>query len=628
MDTQQDGLSATVSAIWQPLSLTSENTDATSQVTNYSADGSSIMTTYTGPGGTGTAVGIDRENYAGTSQITTISTADSTTDYYTGPNGTGEITEKDQENSGGSSVITNYNVDGSSTAISYSGANGSGDVTQTSVTNSDNSYRITIYDASYTITESFDTSGQQTGNVVDVNSGAGVVVNRSSSPDFPQDFYLAGAPSRVVVQGATTGALNLHVGTTDFSYIEFIAGASVAVTMGGRQGVVGRPNLGYFTSISVSWTDGIGGAETAVFPEGAVGYLSSSQGLPGSSDFVFGVASSAGYEVACFCAGTHIMTSHGTIPIEDLTVGDMILTHSGSTVPALWIGCRHIECKGHPKPCDVWPVHVHPGAFGPAWPNRDLWLSPDHAVFIDGVLIPIRYLLNGATIVQEPKDAVSYWHVELADHDLLLAEGMPCESYLDTGNRSMFSNGGPSARLHRGAALKVWESSACARLVLEGAALEAARSFVLDRAIELGHRMTSNADLRLVADGHVLRPEIRGCVHRFQIPENASTLRLISRNAVAAHLHDNVTDHRRLGVAVSCITCSGMEIPLDDPSLGYGWHDVERHADGLVWRWSCGETILSVPRGQVLDVDVAMTARYWLRHEDSEMIGTDHATAA
>src|ERR1019366_10641252 len=57
-----------------------------------------------------------------------------------------------------------------------------------------------------------------------------------------------------------------------------------------------------------------------------------------------------------------------------------------------------------------------------------------------GVLIPIRYLVNGRSIAQEARDEVTYWHVELARHDILLAEGLPAESYLDTGNRDAFAD--------------------------------------------------------------------------------------------------------------------------------------------------------------------------------------------
>ena len=69
---------------------------------------------------------------------------------------------------------------------------------------------------------------------------------------------------------------------------------------------------------------------------------------------------------------------------------------------------------------------------------RDLVLSPDHAVFADGVLVPVRHLVNGMTVVQQHVAALSYFHVELTAHAAIVAEGLPCESYLDTGNRAAF----------------------------------------------------------------------------------------------------------------------------------------------------------------------------------------------
>ena len=71
--------------------------------------------------------------------------------------------------------------------------------------------------------------------------------------------------------------------------------------------------------------------------------------------------------------------------------------------------------------------------FGDGLPRRDLWLSPDHAVFVDDVLIPIKRLINSTSIEQVPMDQITYYHVELEHHDVLLAEGLPAESYLDTG---------------------------------------------------------------------------------------------------------------------------------------------------------------------------------------------------
>jgi hypothetical protein len=203
-----------------------------------------------------------------------------------------------------------------------------------------------------------------------------------------------------------------------------------------------------------------------------------------TSSFVYaaGPETDAGFNftVPCFATGTRLLTAAGEVAIENLAVGDLVPTRLGGRLVAVrWIGHRMIECGRHKRPHDVRPVRVRAGAFGPGRPIRDLLLSPDHAVHGDGegaapgVLIPIRHLVNGATIVQEAADRVEYWHVELPAHDVLLAEGLAVESYLDTGNRCAFVNGGPALLVHPDFALNVWATDACAPLVLTGPALAA-----------------------------------------------------------------------------------------------------------------------------------------------------------
>jgi hypothetical protein len=81
-------------------------------------------------------------------------------------------------------------------------------------------------------------------------------------------------------------------------------------------------------------------------------------------------------------------------------------------------------------------------------------LSPDHALFVDGLLIPVRYLCNGATIRQDARSEVTYFHVELDRHDILRAEGLPVESYLDAGNRGAFENATRAIGGHRRSAAR------------------------------------------------------------------------------------------------------------------------------------------------------------------------------
>ena len=104
-----------------------------------------------------------------------------------------------------------------------------------------------------------------------------------------------------------------------------------------------------------------------------------------------------------------------------------------------WIGQRVIDLESHPTPEAARPVRIRRGAFAENVPHRDLLVSPDHAVFANGVLVPAKCLLNGVTILQDDRfDSVHYYHVELDSHDVVMSEGLTTETYLDTGNRAMF----------------------------------------------------------------------------------------------------------------------------------------------------------------------------------------------
>lgn len=146
------------------------------------------------------------------------------------------------------------------------------------------------------------------------------------------------------------------------------------------------------------------------------------------------------YDVPCFAAGTHILTRRGEVAVEDLRIGDKAMAVLGGGYSTItWVGHRRVICSLAKRPTEQWPLRVCAGAFGVGRPHSDLLLSPDHSVHVNGALIPIRYLENGTTVARAPVDEVTYYHVELESHDLLVAEGVPAESYLDTGNRADFS---------------------------------------------------------------------------------------------------------------------------------------------------------------------------------------------
>jgi T5SS/PEP-CTERM-associated repeat protein len=180
--------------------------------------------------------------------------------------------------------------------------------------------------------------------------------------------------------------------------------------------------------------------------------------------------------VACFAAGTMIATTRGHVPVQHVRPGDRVCTVLNADIAkVIWTGYRPVDCARHPDPTKVWPIRISAHAFGLGMPSSDLLLSPDHAVFVDGVLIPIRFLVNGYTVRQELVEQITYHHIELAEHDVLLANGMPAESYLDTGDRMRFSNGGGVVALHPDFSARAWETRGCAPLAQTGPALAAAR---------------------------------------------------------------------------------------------------------------------------------------------------------
>ncbi len=323
---------------------------------------------------------------------------------------------------------------------------------------------------------------------------------------------------------------------------------------------------------------------------------------PGS----FGFAASGGNTVLsapCFAQGTRIATAAGEMRVEELAPGMQVLRAGGGAAEVVWVGHRRVDCTRHPRPDEVWPVRIQAGAFARGVPGRDLLLSPDHAVFWEGVLIPVRHLVNGRTVRQEAVDAVTYFHVELAAHDVLLAERLACESYLDTGNRAAFANGGAATMLHPEFARGRWAAAGCAPLVEAGPAVASARSRLLARAGAMGLRRGSDPQLVVRADGVALTASASGARREVALPEGVRAVALESRCWVPAQMGGG-EDARRLGVAVGRVLLDGVVAP--DSCFGAGWHAAEG-----AWRWSDGCGWLHSRGARRISFDLATGGVYW-----------------
>ncbi|WP_246504196.1 Hint domain-containing protein [Plastoroseomonas arctica] len=153
------------------------------------------------------------------------------------------------------------------------------------------------------------------------------------------------------------------------------------------------------------------------------------------------VLSGIAFSAACFYPGTMIATPNGERAVETLVMEDLILTTEGAARPIRWMGRQTVSTR-FGDPLRILPVRITAGALADGIPARDLMLSPDHAVLVEGVLIQAGALVNGTTILRvfDVPEIFTYHHIELAEHDLVLAEGAPAETFVDNVDRLAFDN--------------------------------------------------------------------------------------------------------------------------------------------------------------------------------------------
>ncbi len=312
----------------------------------------------------------------------------------------------------------------------------------------------------------------------------------------------------------------------------------------------------------------------------------------GQTDFVLSGDDLVITEAACFAAGTRILTAEGQlIAVEDLRVGEKLETYAGEAAEIIWIGHRTIAITRHPRAETVQPVLISAGALGRSTPWRDLMVSPDHAMYLNGHLIPAKALVNGFSIRQLNRSHITYFHIEFAEHAVLFAEGAAAESYLDTGNRCAFENGGPALVLHPDFAQALRKAAGCAPFAEAGPAVQAVRQRILDRAC-----IETTDDPALT-----IHYEKRAAI-------------IVSRSAIPGEIFVDPRDRRRLGVKIASLQVDGHDIPLDHPALTVGWHDLE--PDG---RWTNGSAEIPTDflgGSKNLQVSLAATLRYPLRPMD------------
>ena len=147
-------------------------------------------------------------------------------------------------------------------------------------------------------------------------------------------------------------------------------------------------------------------------------------------------------EPACFLAGSTIATPGGSSAVEDLRIGQPILTADGRVVPVRWIGRQIIHRSFSGSKAQ--PVRLRAGALGDGLPHSDLTVTADHGMILDGLVINASALVNGDSIGFVPQaelpEQFTVYHVETDAHDVILANGAPSETFIDYRDRRAFDN--------------------------------------------------------------------------------------------------------------------------------------------------------------------------------------------
>ena len=272
-------------------------------------------------------------------------------------------------------------------------------------------------------------------------------------------------------------------------------------------------------------------------------------------------------------------------------MGDLVLTASGAVRPIEWIGTGNVLTTRGRRTAAT-PVIVRKGALAHNVPNRDLHVTKGHSFLIDGVLIPVEFLVNHRSILWDdhaPKE-VNLYHIELQTHDVLLANGAPAESYRDDGNRWLFRNAG-----------RDWDQPAmdpCAPVLTGGPVVDAIWRRLLDRAgPRPGLLLSTEPDLHLSVDGmriDAASDQVGISLFRLSVPTPFTALRIVSRAASPAEL-GLARDPRVLGVAIRRVVLRHGQrarmIDAADPRLVQGFHAYEPDA---TLRWTDGDATLPI----------------------------------
>ena len=310
--------------------------------------------------------------------------------------------------------------------------------------------------------------------------------------------------------------------------------------------------------------------------------------------------------LTCFLPGVMIATPDGERAVETLRAGDAVLAveHGRQVIRRLvWAGSDPVVVPDDRCEAERLPVRIRRDALADGVPHADLLVTPEHCLLLEGRFVPARMLVNGRSVVIETEmRSYTAHHIETEPHAIIMANGAPTESYLETGSRSLRTSAGIVVRPLTMA--KSWARDAAAPLEVSRDVVEPLWQALATRAERLGcpaihaaaAALTDEADVRLVSEeGGEILPL---CMHDgralFLVPGTLGAAWLRSRSARPCEvIGPFVDDHRELGLLVGEVTVWKLESRrllrhhLAIKTL-IGWHAPETdHC-----RWTDGNALL------------------------------------
>lgn len=143
----------------------------------------------------------------------------------------------------------------------------------------------------------------------------------------------------------------------------------------------------------------------------------------------------------CFTPGALITTPRGQVRVEDLQVGDLVITADNGLQAIRWIGSRRMTGARLQAYPDLRPIRIRRDAFGPGMPERDMWVSPQHRMLVRAertqldfgeteVLAPAKGLLDDHRVtIDYGLKETTYIHILFDRHEIIWANGTPTESF-------------------------------------------------------------------------------------------------------------------------------------------------------------------------------------------------------